>query len=153
MPGPSSRPAAPAPAGPLREPLAFRLARAAAVATRPLQAQADKVHQVTLGEWRLLALLEAHPGLTVTQAAEALGLDKMAVSRAADGLSRRRRLQRHEDPADQRRSRLFLTGAGHALAAAVAAAGQAEEERLRAGLDAQALAHFEAVLDRLIAAG
>ncbi len=99
-----------------------------------------------------MAVLGAQPGLNATQVADQTGLDKMAVSRALAGLKRHRRVQRHDDPTDQRRSRLYLTAAGKALHEAVSALGREREAALFAGVDAQELARLEATLDKLIVA-
>jgi DNA-binding MarR family transcriptional regulator len=76
----------------------------------------------------------------------------MAVSRALAGLKRHKRVQRHEDPTDQRSSRLYLTATGKALHEQVAALGREREAALFAGVDATELAQLDATLDKLIKA-
>ena len=98
----------------------LKLVRVVNLTARPFQQRVGRAHQLTLNEWRTMALLGSRPGLTATQLAELTGLDKMAVSRALAGLQRAKRLHRHEDPTDQRRSRLYLSSAGKAVHAAVA---------------------------------
>ena len=117
------------------DPLFFKLVRVVNLTARPFQQRVGRQHQLTLNEWRAMAVLGERPGLTATQVADATGLDKMAVSRALAGLKRHKRLQRHDDPTDQRRSRLYLTAAGKTLFATVSALGREREAQLFAGVD------------------
>ncbi len=134
------------------DPLFFKLVRVVNLAARPFQQRVGRVHQLTLNEWRAMAMLGRTPGLTATGVADATGLDKMAVSRALAGLQRHGRLERHDDPADQRRARLYLTAEGQALYATVRKLGREREAELFAGVDADELAQLSATLDKLIAA-
>jgi DNA-binding MarR family transcriptional regulator len=83
--------------------------------------------------------------------AELTGMDKMSASRAIAGLSRRRRLQRHDDPADQRRSRLYLTATGKTLCRTVGALAQAREAALFAAVKPADLSRLDGILDTLLA--
>lgn len=132
------------------DPLFFKLVRVVNLTARPFHERVGREHQLTLNEWRTMAVLAAQPGLHATQVAEQTGLDKMAVSRALAGLKRQRRLQRHGDPTDQRRSRLYLTAAGKALHETVGALGREREAALFAGIAAGELARLDATLDKLI---
>jgi DNA-binding MarR family transcriptional regulator len=132
------------------DPLFFKLVRVVNLTARPFQQRVGRQHQLTLNEWRAMAALGERPGLTATQVADTTGLDKMAVSRALAGLKRHKRLQRHDDPTDQRRSRLYLTAAGKALCATVSTLGREREAQLFAGVDAEELARMSATLDKLI---
>ena len=134
------------------DPLFFKLVRVVNLTARPFHERVGREHQLTLNEWRAMAVLGAQPGLNATQVADQTGLDKMAVSRALAGLKRHKRVQRHEDPTDQRRSRLYLTAAGKALHETVGALGRQREAELFAGVDADELARMSATLDTLIRA-
>ncbi|RYF62160.1 MAG: MarR family transcriptional regulator [Comamonadaceae bacterium] len=126
------------------------MVRVVNLTARPFQQRVGRQHQLTLNEWRAMSVLGAHPGFTATQVAEQTGLDKMSVSRALSGLKRARRLQAHDDPTDQRRSRLYLTAAGKDLFGTVQALGLQREAELFAGVDAEELARMSATLDKLI---
>lgn len=130
----------------------FKLVRVVNLTARPFQQRVGRQHQLTLNEWRTLAVLAGEPGITATQVADLTGLDKMAVSRALTGLKQRKRVQRHDDPTDQRRSRLYLTAAGKALFQVASAEAQTREAELFAGVDAAELASLGRTLDKLIAA-
>lgn len=131
--------------------LFFKLVRVVNLTARPFQQRVGREHQLTLNEWRAMAVLGANPGFTATQVVDATGLDKMSVSRALAGLKRTRRLQAHDDPTDQRRSRLYLTASGKELFGIVQALGRQREAELFAGVDADELARFGATLDKLTA--
>ena len=133
------------------DPLFFKLVRVVNLTARPFHERVGREHQLTLNEWRTMAVLGAQPGLTASQVADQTGLDKMAVSRALAGLKRHRRVQCREDPTDQRRSRLHLTAAGKALHATVSELGREREAALFAGVGADELARLGNTLDRLIA--
>ncbi len=129
----------------------LKLVRVVNLTARPFQQRVGREHQLTLNEWRAMALISSRPGLTATQLADLTGLDKMAVSRALAGLQRARRLHRHEDPTDQRRSRLYLSSAGKAVHAVVAVQARQREAELFAGVAPEELQQLDATLDKLIA--
>jgi len=141
----------PPPADAVEDLVFLKLVRVVNLTARPFQQRVGRAHQLTLNEWRVMALLGGSPGLTATQLAELTGLDKMAVSRALAGLQRARRLHRHEDPTDQRRSRLHLSSAGKAVYAAVVVQARQREAELFAGVAAEELAQLNGTLDKLIA--
>jgi DNA-binding MarR family transcriptional regulator len=129
----------------------FKLVRVVDLTARPFQQHVGRPHQLTLNEWRTMAVLGAQPGLTATQVADLTGLDKMAVSRALAGLQRNKRLHRHEDPTDLRRSRLYLSSIGKALYGTVAVQARQREAELFARVAADELQKLDATLDKLIA--
>ena len=134
------------------DPLFFKLVRVVNLTARPFHEKVGREHHLTLNEWRVMAVLGSEPGLNATQIADFTGLDKMAVSRALAGLGRHGRVQRHGDPTDRRRGRLYLTAAGKALHETVGALGRQREAALFEGVNADELARLDATLDKLIAA-
>ena len=134
------------------DPLFFKLVRVVNLTARPFHERVGREHRITLNEWRTMAVLAAQPALNATQVADQTGLDKMAVSRALSGLRRHKRLQRHDDPTDRRRSRLYLTAVGKALHETVGALGREREVALFGGIGAIELAQLDATLDKLIEA-
>ena len=131
--------------------LIFKLVRVVNFTARPFEQRVGKPLQLTLNEWRVMAMVGAQPGCTASQVAEYSGLDKMAVSRALAGLQRAKRLQRHEDPTDQRRSRLYLSAAGRSVYEAALARAQEREAELFANITAHEREQLSAMLDKLIA--
>ena len=130
--------------------LIFKLVRVVNLTARPFEQRVGKPHQLTLNEWRVMALVGAQPGCNASQVAEHSGLDKMAVSRALAGLQRAKRLQRQEDPTDQRRSRLYLSAAGREVYAAALARAQEREAELFSNMSAREREQLGAMLDKLV---
>ena len=131
--------------------LILKLVRVVNLTARPFEQRVGKPHQLTLNEWRVMAMVGAQPGCNASQVAEYSGLDKMAVSRALAGLQRAKRLQRHEDPTDQRRSRLYLSAAGRSVYEVALARAQEREADLFANITVQEREQLSGMLDKLIA--
>lgn len=131
--------------------LILKLVRVVNFTARPFEQRVGKPLQLTLNEWRVMAMVGAQPGCNASQVAEYCGLDKMAVSRALAGLQRAKRLQRHEDPTDQRRSRLYLSAAGRSVYAVALARAQEREAELFANITAREREQLSGMLDKLIA--
>ena len=131
--------------------LFFKLVRVVNLTARPFAQRVGKEQQLSLNEWRVMALVGAQPGCTASQVAEHTGLDKMAVSRALAGLQKARRIQRQDDPTDQRRTRLYLSAAGRAVYAVAFARAQKREAELFEGLTARERTMLSTMLDKLVA--
>lgn len=101
---------------------------------------------LTIPQWRVVAVLARYPDLSAIEVAERTAMDKVAVSRAVQGLLASRRLVRTYDAGDRRRSRLKLSAAGRAVYTRVAPLALRYEEQL---LDALSPSDRRA-LDRLI---
>ena len=105
---------------------------------------------LTIPEWRIIAVLGRRPGLTAKEIAEATEMDKVAVSRAVARLVRKRRLKALADPEDARRQRLSLTREGEELHARIAPIALETEEKLLAALSARERRELDALIDRLL---
>ena len=70
---------------------------------------------LSIPQWRVIAVLARYPDLSAIEVAERTAMDKVAVSRAVQGLLAARRLVRAYDSGDRRRSRLRLSGAGQSV--------------------------------------
>lgn len=70
---------------------------------------------VTSGEFALLCLVEANPGVTLGQLATAAALDKSTLSPAMQRLTERGLVERHAVPNDRRAQALRLSPGGAAL--------------------------------------
>lgn len=68
--------------------------------------------QLTLPEWRVMAVLGEEPDLSAGQVADRTAMDKVAVSRAVNKLLETGRLERHFANEDRRRSVLALSNKG-----------------------------------------
>ncbi len=107
---------------------------------------------LTISEWRIIAVLGRRPGLTAKEIAEATEMDKVAVSRAVAKLTAAKRIRASADREDARRQRLQLTAQGEDVHARIAPMALASEQKLVTALDARERETLDALLDRLLAA-
>jgi DNA-binding MarR family transcriptional regulator len=70
---------------------------------------------LSIPEWRVMAVLGQASGLSAGEVARRTAMDKVQVSRAVANLARRRRVQKQTDAADGRVTRLALTAKGRAI--------------------------------------
>jgi DNA-binding MarR family transcriptional regulator len=108
--------------------------------------------ELSITEWRLMAVLGRYPGLTAGELVERTAMDKVAVSRAVAGLLASARVERGSDERDRRRVPLKLSAAGQEVYAQVAPLALEYEQSLIAGLDGAELDLFNTLLGRLDAA-
>jgi DNA-binding MarR family transcriptional regulator len=87
---------------------------------------------------------------TVSRLAELLGVSKQGASRLADDMVNLGYLERNEDPADRRRTRLALTTAGERIRARALAESHAIEEELRQRFGETKVRHLRALLTDFI---
>ena len=101
---------------------------------------------LSIPQWRVIAVLARYPNLSAIEVAERTAMDKVAVSRAVQGLLADRRLVRAYDSGDRRRTRLRLSSGGQAVYTRVAPLALNYEKKL---LDALSPTDRRA-LDRLV---
>lgn len=70
---------------------------------------------LSVPEWRVMAVLGSDAGLSAREVAARTAMDKVQVSRAVASLMRARRVQRQVDAEDGRITRLSLTERGRAI--------------------------------------
>jgi DNA-binding MarR family transcriptional regulator len=153
---PLPAPATAAPALRLESFLPYRLAVLANQVSRAIAARYEAEFDLTIPEWRVMALLGAAPGLTASQVAEATPMDKVTISRAVRALTQAGRLRAQADDTDARRQRLSLTPEGMAVYARVAPRALELERELLADLDSadtaalwRLIAHLDDAAERL----
>ena len=100
-------------------------------------------------EWRVLAVLGRHPGISAREVAERTAMDKVAVSRAIASLVQAGRIARDTSGDDRRRSVLHLSPAGDAIYREVAPLALAYQARLVEGLGAEDRAALDRLLSRM----
>ena len=111
----------------------------------------DKRFNVSIPEWRVIAVLGRFPGLSAVEVAERTMLDKVAVSRAVTKLIKKGRIDRVFADADKRRSILNLTEDGRKLHDDIAELALAFETDLLEGLSAEELGQLNNIMERLLA--
>ena len=104
---------------------------------------------LTIPQWRLVCVLAEDGGLTQVQIVARTVMDKVTVSRAAQGLVKRRLVARAQNKADGRSQVLNLTAAGRALHAEIAPLALAYEAALIAGLAPEEVTLLKRLLSRL----
>ncbi len=104
---------------------------------------------LTVPQWRLICVLAEDKALTQVAIVSRTGMDKVTVSRAAQGLAKRRLVARSDHHADGRSHMLALTGEGARLYAEIAPLALAYEAALIAGLAPTEVALLKRLLVRL----
>ncbi len=92
--------------------------RLSVLSNRVSQAIADKYvkrFNITLQEWRVMAVLGELPNISASQVSEKTAMDKVAVSRAVAKLQKTGRIERRVASDDKRRSVLALSDNGIAV--------------------------------------
>ena len=105
--------------------------------------------QLSITEWRVMAVLGRYSGLSANEVAQRTAMDKVAVSRAVARLLDAGRLDREIHGDDRRRSVLKLSEAGYRIYDEVAPLALAFERRLLDGIDDQERAVLFRLLDKL----
>lgn len=100
-------------------------------------------------EWRLIAIVAEHDGITQHALGVATRMDKVSVSRAAATLVERGLIARQPNPGDQRSHLLKLTGPGRVLYDDVAPKALELEAQVFAGFSPEEIATFRTMLDRI----
>lgn len=134
----------------LEEFLPYRLSVLSNRVSRAIAARYAKKFDLTIPEWRVIAVLGRRPALTAKEIAEATEMDKVAVSRAVARLVTARRIAARPDADDARRQLLTLTREGEALHARIAPLALATEQTLLATFDSRERAQLDALLDKLL---
>jgi DNA-binding MarR family transcriptional regulator len=107
---------------------------------------------LTITEWRVMAVLGHEGGLSANTVAERTAMDKVAVSRAVSALMGKKILNRQTDPADARRSSLKLSAKGYGVFDQIVPLALAYERRILASLEPAEQSQLLAILDKLEAA-
>ncbi len=116
------------------------------------QAIADDYQQrydLTVTEWRVMAVLARFDGLSAREVAERTAMDKVAVSRALARLVEAGRVHRGTHDGDKRRSVLSLSENGWQVHDEVAPMARAREREVLAKLDDEEQAWLTRILDKL----
>ncbi len=95
---------------PIAELLSYRLSRTSAALSRSAALRYRREFDVTLGEWRAIALIASDPTLTLNRLARRAGLDKAQMSRVVTKLTERGLVSR--TAGSGRTSQLALTETG-----------------------------------------
>ncbi len=104
---------------------------------------------ISITEWRVIAVLGRYAGLSANGVAERTAMDKVAVSRAVARLGERGLLTREMHEADRRRSVLALSEAGYAVYDAVVPLALDYQREVLAALSSEERQLFDRLLAKL----
>lgn len=140
-PSPSAPPAAAAPVdsgagraldlGPLNDRLGYVLRRAQIAVFQDFFAS-FAAHDIRPAQYSALTIIDANAGLSQTQVADALGIQKTNFVAMIGALEKRGLVRREASPNDRRTYRLFLTDTGQALLAELHRIAEAHDRRIAA---------------------
>jgi len=92
--------------------LPYRLSVLSNTISRAIAEAYAERYDLSINEWRVMAIVGRYPGLSAGDVAERAAMDKVAVSRAVARLLAAGRLKRRVAQDDRRRSVLALSAAG-----------------------------------------
>ena len=108
-------------------------------------------HDITVTEWRIMAVLGRYSGLTASEVVERTAMDKVAISRAVNSLVARRLLERKTDRNDRRRRRLYIApGRGQNVLREIVPRAQQYEQLLLQVLSCEELECLERIMSVLL---
>jgi len=129
--------------------LPYRLSILSNTISQTIADDYQRRYDISVTEWRVMAVLARFDGLSAREVAERTAMDKVAVSRALARLVEAGRVSRVTHDDDKRRSVLSLTEAGWTMHDEVAPMARAREREVLAKLDAEERAWLERILDKL----
>ena len=129
--------------------LPYRLSILSNTISQTIASDYQSRYDISMTEWRVMAVLARFKGLSAREVAERTAMDKVAVSRALARLVDGGRVNRDTHDGDKRRSVLNLTDAGWAMHDEVAPMARAREREVLAKLDTEEQAWLTRILDKL----
>ncbi len=128
--------------------LGYNLRRAQVALFRDFAAATEE-YDITPGQFGVLILVDATPGLNQTELGEAMGVDRSTVVAVIDRLQKRGLVERRAVPADRRSHALHLTAPGRQLLARMIPAVRAHEARFAGHLADAERRELTALLKKL----
>jgi len=135
----------------LEEFLPYRLSVLSHTVSTNIARVYDKRFDLSIPEWRVIAILGRFPGLSAVEVAERTMMDKVAVSRAVTKLIKNGRIDRQFADADRRRSILNLSDDGKQVHDEIAPLALQFERDLLQGLSEEEVHGFNVIMERLLA--
>lgn len=114
--------------------LPYRLSVLSNAVSRKIADMYEREFDISIWQWRILAVLGESEGLTSTEVAARTLMDKPAVSRAAASLVERGLITRTSDTSDRRKAELRLSADGRKVYDAVIPRALAYERELLGAL-------------------
>lgn len=132
--------------------LPYRLSVLSNIVSRRIAKFYEERFQLTIPEWRVMAVLGRFPGLTAADVTERTAMDKVQVSRAVARLQTTRRVEQRAVEGDRRARHLFLTEEGHDAYVEIVPLALGYELKVTATLSAAERGQLDRLFDKLLAA-
>lgn len=132
--------------------LPYRLSVLSNIVSRRIAKFYEERFQLTIPEWRVMAVLGRFPGLTAADVTERTAMDKVQVSRAVARLQTTRRVEQRAVEGDRRARHLFLTEEGHDVYVEIVPLALGYELKVTATLSAAERGQLDRLFDKLLAA-
>ncbi len=132
--------------------LPYRLSVLSNIVSRRIAKFYEERFQLTIPEWRVMAVLGRFPGLTAADVTERTAMDKVQVSRAVARLQTTRRVEQRAVEGDRRARHLFLTEEGHHVYVEIVPLALGYELKVTATLSAAERGQLDRLFDKLLAA-
>jgi DNA-binding MarR family transcriptional regulator len=145
----AARRAAPAAGRTIKDLLSYRIHRLGNALSRGAALRYRRDFDVSLMEWRIIALLGSFAPMTLKALAQQSGLDKSLASRAVAGLVARRLVLRETGREDGREIALRLTAAGQRVHEGLMAAARERDDAFLACLTEQEHAVLTSAIRKL----
>lgn len=129
--------------------LPYRLSVLAQFVSASLHDLYAKPFELSVTEWRVMAVLGRFAPLAASEVAKRIVMDKVAVSRAVASLKRRDLVERATDPEDRRRASLRLSPSGHDMHARIIPVALEYESQLVRALSSEEQHTLNQLCDRL----
>jgi len=133
----------------LKEFLPYRLSVLSNRISRDIARHYQQRFNLTVPEWRVMAILGETPGLSAGDVAEQTAMDKVAVSRAAASLLAAKIITRKTDSGDKRKVILTLTKKGREIYSQVVPVALAYEAAILEKLEPAEKKSLDVLLDRI----
>ncbi len=130
--------------------ITFRMHRFVAIAERAGQHWSERLFDLSLNEWRLLALVKARAPCRAGDMADLLLMDKSQTSRVIKSLLKKGLILNMPDPKDGRAVALEITQAGQELYVRVFEEVLQGNERVLSPLSKEEVQLFNGMLEKLI---
>ena len=130
--------------------ITFKLARFVGINERLGHRWSETKFNLSLNEWRMLALVQAHAPVRAGDLADLMLMDKSQLSRLIKSLEAKKTLKSKPDPHDARAVVLSLSTKGQLLYEEVLAEVLRRNENVLAALTEDEIAVFDGLLSRLV---
>lgn len=133
----------------LQQFLPYRLTKLSGKVSRNLANKYSTQFNLSIHEWRIIAILGEKPGLTAREVSELASLDKVNISRAIEKLEKAERIERKVMPNDRRSFSLHLTDKGQQVLQEIIPLALQFEANLLSVLSEEELKSLQAILTKL----